>query len=54
VFAHVFTSDIGQLFHVGFEKPLEALRVLVQGLDPLSQVEVFSGQPLNLMLTTSL
>ena len=48
------TSHIGQLFHVSFEKTLEALGVLVQGLDPLPQVEVLSGQPLDLVLQAGL
>ena len=50
----ILTSDVRQLLHVSFEKTLEALRVLVQRLDLLPQVEVLAGQPLDLVLQTSL
>ncbi len=48
------TSYVSEFFHVGLEKPFEALGVFVQIFDFFSQVEIFSGQPLNLVLKTSL
>ncbi len=48
------TSNVCQFLHVSFQKSFEALRILVQIFDLLSQIEIFTGQTLNLVLKTSL
>ena len=48
------TSNVGQLFHVRFEKTFETFGVLVQRFNPFSQVKVFARQSLDLVLEACL